>query len=712
MNCAAFLSISILLPAAFALDSDTNPLSKTIQLLDSLAAKVDKEGKADEKVFKEYSDWCGDTMSNLKLEIKGGERNKEELEATISKTTADIAAANNKIEDLVASLATDEQEFNEANAVRTKEATDFAASEAELLDGVSTLDRAVTILHRETGKNPAAFAQVDASNVNKLLKVMDTVIDAASFPVTDQKKLAALVQAQQGSQSDEFWGVGAPAYKTHSTNIFDTLEDLKEKAEGQLSDLRKAEATAKNNFEMLHGSLRDSIKADTSNQDASKAAKAASQEDMAIAEGDLAETNKGLDNDNSVLATTSRTCSQVTADYASNTKARDEELTALNIAKKVLSETTSGAGAHSYSFLQLAHQSQFGSKLRTRVDLANAELVSLLKRLAKENHSSSLAQLASRVASTVRYGAAAGQEPFTKVKQLITDMISKLEAQAQSDLTEKAYCDEEIAKSEAKKSELNAGLQKLITNMDQKGSKDARLKAAVKDLQAMLAEQARAQAEMDAIRQEGQNAYETAHADLSLGLEGVRKALKVLRTHYGQGAASASMLQDPTAPQLKMTRQDGHLLIHGKETEAGTKVIEALEVVESDFAKNLAVVQLAEDDAVADYQETTQANEHHKSEEEQDVKYKTKDYKSLDKSLSDLSGDKDTDNTELSAVLEYYGKLRERCIAKPESYATSKARREAEIAGLREALSILEGEAVFAQRGKKHGLHGAFLASS
>merc|ERR1719199_1972783 len=247
---------------------------------------------------------------------------------------------------------------------------------------------------------------------------MDTVIDAASFPVTDQKKLAALVQAQQSSQSDEFWGQ-APAYKTHSSNIFDTLEDLKEKAEGQLSDLRKAEATAKNNFEMLHGSLRDSIKADTSNQDASKAAKAASQEDMAIAEGDLAETNKGLDNDKSVLATTSRTCSQVTADYKSNTKARDEELTALAIAKKVLSETSSGAAAHSYSFIQLAHQSQFGSRLRTRVDLANAEVVSLLKKLAKENHSSSLAQLASRVASTVRYGAAAGQDPFTKVKQLI-----------------------------------------------------------------------------------------------------------------------------------------------------------------------------------------------------------------------------------------------------------------------------------------------------
>ena len=44
-------------------------------------------------------------------------------------------------------------------------------------------------------------------------------------------------------------------------------------------------------------------------------------------------------------------------------------------------------------------------------------------------------------------------------------------------------------------------------------------------------------------------------------------------------------------------------------------------------------------------------------------------------------------------VLEYYDKLKPQCIAKPEPYAERKKRREAEIAGLKEALTILEEEA-------------------
>merc|ERR1712045_1013137 len=109
------------------------------------------------------------------------------------------------------------------------------------------------------------------------------------------------------------------------------------------------------------------------------------------------------------------------------------------------------------------------------------------------------------------------------------------------------------------------------------------------------------------------------------------------------------------------------------------------------------------DDAQSEYDEITQENKVAKTMKEQDLKYKTKEVKGLTKAIADLSSDKDTLATELGAVDEYYAKLKDRCIAKPETYEERKARREAEINGLKQALNILESETAFLQRKRSHG---------
>merc|ERR1711988_1017238 len=220
----------------------------------------------------------------------------------------------------------------------------------------------------------------------------------------------------------------------------------------------------------------------------------------------------------------------------------------------------------------------------------------------------------------------------------------------------------------------------------------------VKTLQAELANLAKEQASMDSIRAEEKGAFDKAKAELEAGIGGVQKALGVLRDYYGGAALLQkanefdAFMQQPAAPKK-----------HSKASGAGGSIIDILEVCESDFAKNLAAEESEEADAVAVYEKTTQENKMETTMKSQDVKYKTKEFKGLDKSIAELSGDRDTTNTELSAVLDYYAKIKERCIAKPETYAERKARREAEIQGLKEALSILENETAFMQRSKRGG---------
>merc|ERR1740138_1797240 len=90
----------------------------------------------------------------------------------------------------------------------------------------------------------------------------------------------------------------------------------------------------------------------------------------------------------------------------------------------------------------------------------------------------------------------------------------------------------------------------------------------------------------------------------------------------------------------------------------------------------------------------------------QDVKYKQKEAAGLDKSSAEAASDRDGLQTELDALAEYLAKLDKMCVAKAEPYAERKARREAELAGLKQALKILEGEAVLLQEKAKHALRG------
>merc|ERR1719401_2182809 len=137
---------------------------------------------------------------------------------------------------------------------------------------------------------------------------------------------------------------------------------------------------------------------------------------------------------------------------------------------------------------------------------------------------------------------------------------------------------------------------------------------------------------------------------------------------------------------------------HVKAGDAGSSIIGILEVCESDFAKNLASETTEEDDAEAAYDKKTQENKVTKTTKDQDVKYSTQEFQTLDKEITELSADRETTSSELSAVLEYYAKIKDRCIAKPETYESRKARREAEIQGLKEALSTLQDETAFMQR--------------
>merc|ERR1719188_2867081 len=154
-------------------------------------------------------------------------------------------------------------------------------------------------------------------------------------------------------------------------------------------------------------------------------------------------------------------------------------------------------------------------------------------------------------------------------------------------------------------------------------------------------------------------------------------------------------------------------VFHSKSSGAGGSIIDILEVVESDFAKNLAQEESEESDSQAAFDTRTQEIKVSTALKSQDVKYKVQEFKSLDKDVNELTADRKSTNEELSSVLDYYDKVKERCIAKPETYEERAARRQAEIKGLKEALPILSEEtaASLLQARKRRALRQKVLSA-
>merc|ERR1719272_17464 len=352
-----------------------------------------------------------------------------------------------------------------------------------------------------------------------------------------------------------------------------------------------------------------------------------------------------------------------------------------------------GAAEQTYGLIQSSHKAlsffqgasiETNSRLSTGADLANFEAVQFVRNLARKQNDEALMQLAMRMASVMRFGSSGGADPFEKVKSLIADMIERLQKDGQADASHKAYCDKETGETVSKKQEKEAEIDKLNTKIDSQKTQSVQLKEEVAGLQKDLAEIASSTAQATSLRNQEKTMYRANKKEMEQGIEGVKLALSILRDYYAKDA--------------------GHSAAEG----ASSGVLGLLEIVEADFSKGLSQMNVGESAAAGEYKKMMQENEIEKATKESSVKYKNKEATGLDRSVTETSSDLQGTKVELAAITEYFSKINAMCVAKPETYSSRKGRREAEIAGLKEALQILSGEAVFLQqkhRGALRGVH-------
>jgi chromosome segregation ATPase len=628
-----------------------SPVAKVIELLDELTGKVKGDLANEETMMEEYSTWC-DSESNEKEDaITSHKRTIGDLDAEIADASARISELGTEVEELAGKISGAESDLSEATKLRGEEKAAFAASESELVDTVDSLERALVVLKR----GQTSFLQArDQDTMNKLTMSLSKIIEANWVNKQDKAAVQALLQANSGDEDLSLQPQAATSgYQSQGSGILDTISDMKEKAEGTLSDARAAEMKAGHEYAMLKQNLEMQIKTMKERMSEATTEKSSLEEAKASAEEELASTKKTLADDEKYLEELKQSCSAKAQEWATRQKDAAGELAAIAKAKEVLEDGVK-------VFLQVS------SKTHSKDEESSAKRDRVLSLLSKiEDHTYFFTQ--------IKTEARAGG-PFDKVKGLIESMITRLEKEAAEEADTKAFCDKETSESKAKQAELTAKSDKSQVRIEKATATIAELKEQIKALQEQMAEMDAAQAEATSLRSKENEGYLKASKDYKDSAEAVANAIAVLQDYYSSG----SFVQSKEAPELG-----------GAKTDIASTIMSMLEVAESDFTSLLAEAEASEKEAQTSYDKLVEQNTITKTSNTQEVKGMESKVKSEETALLNYKEDFATTGKELDAVLAYLDKLKPQCETKVMSYAERVAKREAEIEGLKEALDIL-----------------------
>jgi len=397
----------------------------------------------------------------------------------------------------------------------------------------------------------------------------------------------------------------------------------------------------------------------------------AKTEEKGQAQGDLQETNAAKAADEKYVAQLKHDCEEAAANWAQRQSSAQAEMGAINKAIEVLSEGVRVLFLQSGTKTAEVDDDDADTAAQPAVNSARAKLVQKLKDMSHHFGSYALMEMAG----------SAAMDPFVKIRGLIEDMVAKLLKEAQEEATQKAFCDEEMGKSNTAIKEKSLTLDKLQSRLDKASARKSELGQAVKDLEAEMASLDATTAEATKIRNEEHETYVKSSKDFGDAATATERAIKLLKDFYD----NASLLQ--TSAMTKVAQPE----LGSSKSGAGGVIISILEMSNEDFVRLHSEVESNEAEAQETFETLMKDNAASKGAKQAEVKGSLSENKSLNVALENNGEDHSMTSNELAAVNDYVEKLKPQCEEKAMSYAEKKARREAEIAGLKEALEILAG---------------------
>jgi len=656
-----------------------NPIQKVIEMLSGMLEKG-KTGKHEEEIqFAAYKQWCAQTKEAKTAAVAEAAEQIELLKAEIQSYETNTAELQRNVQVLEADVATYNGDIKAATKVRELKAAEYEATHKDYTESIDAIGQAIQILRQQRKTRPQATELLQGIKLSQMVLVQaKPVIEAFLATAESQDPLADNPVAAPSAPESH-------GYEFQSQTIIDMLEKLQEKFTQERSNLEKEELSQRHAYELVMQDYRNSIETAEASVSAKNNERAKYLEGLAQKKGDLQDTTTSHAGDEKYIADITTVCSQKNTDFEERQKLRTEELVTIEKAIEIISGDSVLAAAdkhlHPAMMLQRLPAVMF-LQLRSSSENPSNQLrvAAYLNDEAKRIGSRALSALALR----------ARDDPFAKVKQMIKDLITRLEQQVGEEATKKTWCEAELNKNENARKARTESVESLRNEIDQLEASIAKETAEIAELTANVADidmEVTAKVELRT-REKADN--EVAIQDSKDAQVALLQAIAVLKEFYARAGQSTSLVQ---GQQGKMKQEPPPIFdspYTGLPTSGG--VIAMLEVIQSDFAR-------LEADTTAS--EVTNAEIHNKfmrdsavlkAEKQTSMNHKKGMVQHQQQSLADKRSDLSSEEKELAAANKYFDELKPSCYDTGMTYEQRNERRQEEIQSLQEALRILNGE--------------------
>jgi len=654
-----------------ASDAKNRPVSKVITLLKDMLKQLEKEAQEDEEIYDKLACWCETNDKEKTKAIADAEAKIEELTTKIEELTALSARLNTEIKNLESEVAKNQEALDQATAIREKQLAEFNAEEKDLLESISALKAAITVLSKHQG---GAFLQIPQSHITTVAMTLQqqmhrhALLLKGTISPSQKRVIAAFIQEPQDYVDAK--PTFKQSYAPQSGEIFGILTQMLETFEANLAQSQKEEMENQKAYEDLKAAKEAEIAAGQEQIDKKTAELADTDEKNAQAKEDLEDTKKSLAADEEFLMMLKEKCAMTDKEWEERQKTRQLEMEAVSKALAVLS----GDDAHDL-FTRTFNPAlvQTGEAVAAK---RREEASQLLSQVAKRLNSPRLSALAYRVRL----------DAFTRVKKAIDDMVAQLLKEKADEIKHKDFCVDEFNTNQLQTEKKERAKADLIAKIEDLEMTIKALTEAIDKLKAEIAEMQVQMKRAGEDREKENKEFQTTVADQRETQRLLKAALSVLQDFYGKKAALLQgRKQEPAGPPPPPGFE-----AYKKNAASGGVMDMIQQIIQDAKAMEAEAIRSEEDaqKAYEDFVKETNASIEVKSKE---IVNKSEEKATAEGELIETKEAKEAVMLELEQLSNYNAELHQACDFVLKNFDVRQTARDEEVEALKQAKAILSG---------------------